>query len=96
MKVPENREADLGRFYLLMFEKEGEGETDLARLLEMERVRERLKPMLFQEPVWETSGEFISDYHEFQCALGGDRAAECGGVYAKDAGGGGVCLSTGL
>lgn len=34
-----------------MFEKEGEGETDLARLLEMERVRERLKPMLFQEPV---------------------------------------------
>ncbi len=70
MEVPENREADLGRFYLLMFEKEGEGETDLARLLEMERVRERLKPMLFQEPVWEMSGEFISDYHEFQCALG--------------------------
>lgn len=34
-----------------MFEKEGEGETDLARFLEMERVRERLKPMLFQEPV---------------------------------------------
>lgn len=70
MEVPENRAGDLGRFYLLMFRREGDEAPELAGLLREERVRERLEPLLLQEPVWQEPGTFSSDYHEFQCALG--------------------------
>lgn len=70
MEIPENRAGDLGRFYLLMFNQEGEGELDLARWLETERVKERLEPLLLQEPSWGERGMFESRYHRFQWALG--------------------------
>ena len=70
MEIPENRAGDLGRFYLLMFKQEGEGELDLARWLETERVKERLEPLLLQEPFWGERGMFESRYHRFQWALG--------------------------
>lgn len=73
MEIPEIREADRGRFYLLFLRRMAGEEDSLEELLKQERVKARLAPILREEVLWEETGSHQSDYHKFIYAKGETR-----------------------
>lgn len=70
MEIPEIREADRGRFYLLFLRRAAGEEDSLEELLKQERVNARLAPILREDVLWEETGSHQSDYHKFEYAKG--------------------------
>lgn len=73
MEIPEIREADRGRFYLLFLRRPAGEEDSLEELLKQERVKARLAPILREDVLWDETGSHQSDYHKFNYAKGETR-----------------------
>lgn len=71
MEIPEIRANDKGRFYLLFLQRDqGEENLSLIRLVETEKVKARLAPILRDSVYWEGWGDFQSNYHKFEYVKG--------------------------
>lgn len=71
MEIPDIRAVDKGRFYLLFLQlDQGEENLSLIRLVETEKVKARLTPILRDSVYWEAWGDLQSDYHQFEYVKG--------------------------